>query len=357
MYLGSPAIANVSLQESSAVVQKALDALAATQSVNFGYPPIAPSQSLGGGRIELPKGVFKGDLYIGNRNTELVGHGEGTIIDGSIFVNAGQCRLRRLTVVRPLTSPYCIKLSWTGAANKADRIVLDGVSTYGGDTGLLIDATILTTVKHSYFLFPQTYACRVQRTVPPYGSPSVQPTNTTLKFLDCGFQGSQDKGIYITQSGNTSIRDCNFESNTTHDIHCDGVEGVTIQGCNIEDYIDKAAMLQLTNMTAPCSILGNWFSSGYGDTAGTDMYGNPAFGTHSPTRAILIQNSAAGGIILANRFLKQKGANGNGTGITNDVSDVGSARWISRQNQYSPATLTYRNLQTGGDTPPNQETN
>ncbi|HKV69192.1 MAG TPA: hypothetical protein VJN72_13970, partial [Gaiellales bacterium] len=265
---GAPAIANVSLQESSTVIQKALDNLAPNQVVNFGYPPIAPSQTIQGGTIRLPRGVFKGDLYLGNRGVTLEGHGEGTIIDGSIYVNAGRCRLRNLTVVRPLTSPYCVKLSWTGAANKADRIVLDGVITYGGDTGLLIDAAILTAAYNSFFTFAMTAGCRVQRTVPAYGSPPVQPTNTTLTFQNCSFQNGQGKGLYITQCGNTRVLGCSFESNIGRDMECNGVEGLWFQGNNVEAYIDKDAMMNLVNMTAPCAIVMNWFNSGYGDTAG-----------------------------------------------------------------------------------------
>lgn len=355
-FYGGTAVANVSIQESSAI-QKALDSFTSPGIASFGYPPINPSLTMPGGTVKLGRGIYRGDLTLSNRGTTLEGESaEGTIIDGSVFVNAGRCRVKNLTIVRPLTSAYCLKLSWTSAANKVDRCVVSDVMTYGGDIGLLIDAAILITVRDSFFTFAQTAAGRAQRTVPPYGSPPVQPTNTTLKFIGCSFQNCQGKGLYLTQSSNTLVQGCSFESNVGRDIEMNGVEGATVQGNNIEAYIDKDAMVNFVNMTAPTMILGNWFNSGYGGTAGSDIYGNPAFGTHGPTRALLIQQCGAGGVIYGNRFLKQKGANGDGTGITWDVADTRCARWRSRSNNpldstsnnngNSPSLLTYRNLQS-----------
>jgi hypothetical protein len=347
--LGGSVIANVGLHESSTVIQQALDNLTSPQTINFGYPPVAPSLAMPGGKIKLPRGVFKGDLYIGNRGTWIEGEGEGTIIDGSIFVNAGQVRLANLAIIRPLTAAYCLKLSWSDANHKVDRCVIDNVRTTGGDIGLLVDGCILTTFKHCTFAKAQTASGRAQRTV------SAPGTNTTLKFIDCGFQDCQAKGLHISQSQNTLVLGCNFEGNTLRDLHLDTLEGVEVIGNNFEDYIDKDGILFVNNNTGPCSIIGNKFLSNYGDGAGTDLYGNATGGTHGPTRAINIQSGCtAGGVIFANKFSKQKGANLNGTGATVSV-DGTCDRWRARSNFYSPATLTYVNGQPGGDAIPVNE--
>ncbi len=64
------------------------------QSILDGFSaPTGGNWSYQGGVLELGRGDFYGNLVINQTNTRIIGEGQGTVIHGSISMQAGNCAL------------------------------------------------------------------------------------------------------------------------------------------------------------------------------------------------------------------------------------------------------------------------
>lgn len=212
-------LGTVSLSESETVqngnLQSILDGFSAPTGGNWGYA---------GGILRLGRGDFYGNLVLNQTCTVIEGEGNGTVIHGSISIQAGQCTLSNFTV-RAEGAAYGIKLyrppSLGGGLGvprcKLEKLFVGATSEGAGNgpvVGLWLDGAILTSVNDCTFAF-NTGSGIYSDTSDPAGAWS---TNVNI-FRNCtmngngryGYEGVVGVGA-ASQLGN-EFHNGNIESN------------------------------------------------------------------------------------------------------------------------------------------------
>lgn len=216
-----------------------------------------------GGILQLPRGHFYGNLTVSNQFVEIRGHGDGTVIHGSVLCTLGYCSLNNLWVMGT-GQGYGIRLSGTiggvgvtgSPRNRLNRVRV-GASFEGAGDGpvncLELDGAIVGDIRNSLFLFG-TGSGLFMDTTDPTGAKSTNVNH----FYGCTFNGNTRYGCEIVGGGimAPSLHGGNIESNGLGGYYARSVTNLVVEGVDFEhdNYHPVSNLLDIGSNCNPFKI-------------------------------------------------------------------------------------------------------